>query len=182
MTSSRWIDDDLGVPIYIQTSSLRGPLDGVLPRFGPPIVAVNLDLVTDLTDAELGQAIRRASAALNQLKIEEGEYYEALNQRASEGGPRRPKSIRRAAVYVMVCRDRYKVGVSIDPPKRLAQVARGTTDPVQMLQTRWFASEGEAYGAESRIHELLAAFRTKGEWFALDQAPDLKELLAEGLL
>lgn len=57
-------------------------------------------------------------------------------------------------------RDEFKVGISAEPVKRLASLQTARADELELLYT--FPGTMET---ESVLHDLLAEFRIRGEWF-----------------
>ena len=82
--------------------------------------------------------------------------------------PRPLPAIGRAG-YVYVIRGRddglYKIGLTVDPVKRLQtfQTARPDLSFEHLIRCR------DRYAVERRLHEQFARKRRRGEWFALDR-------------
>lgn len=157
--------------MYLQTQSFGN----ILTR--APIVGTSEECVAGMSDEDIGAMIRRGFVALRTLLVEEVEYHDAMMTTQKGERLSAKKKDRPAAVYLMRCRDRFKVGVSIDPDRRLRQVASGTTDPVDLVGDYWFSSEREAYRVEAGIHSALASHRSNREWFALPGEPNLRALI-----
>ena len=67
-------------------------------------------------------------------------------------------------VYLFRAAQFYKIGVSIDPMKRLTQIQTGC--PIKCEYVGYIPST-QPRQTEKEIHEDLAEFRTFGEWFDL---------------
>src|SRR5215469_14247730 len=64
--------------------------------------------------------------------------------------------------------NRVKIGITANPNARLAQLQTGSAFP---LEFAWIgAPQGQAIGIEYDAHEMLANYRSSGEWFEV--APD----------
>jgi len=57
----------------------------------------------------------------------------------------------------------YKIGVSVDPIRRLAELQTGSPVPLRFAYIG--VTPGNGYDIEGRAHELLDAHRKEGEWF-----------------
>ena len=60
----------------------------------------------------------------------------------------------------------YKIGVSIDPSKRLKGLRTGSPDKLVLIHT---IKTDSAYGAERAFHKRYEHKRVRAEWFALDE-------------
>lgn len=69
------------------------------------------------------------------------------------------------SVYVVECAGRVKIGVAVDPVKRLKGINTGAPDLATLFGHRQFESRHVAFEIESRLHRLLRGRRAKGEWF-----------------
>lgn len=71
-------------------------------------------------------------------------------------------------VYLMRAENgRYKIGISVDPEKRLADLRDGSAVDIELVH--YFAAE-DAAGIERVLHREYETKRVRGEWFALDEA------------
>jgi len=59
--------------------------------------------------------------------------------------------------------NRYKIGVSKDPAKRLRQLQTGSPDALELVEMRDVF--GNPMKAERALHEHFATYRVNGEWF-----------------
>lgn len=65
-------------------------------------------------------------------------------------------------VYIIEFKDRYKVGVSKDPSKRLIQLNAGSVDAKLIYESKYVSN---AYEIESMAHNLLSKYSIGREWF-----------------
>jgi len=64
----------------------------------------------------------------------------------------------------------YKVGISMDPKRRLSQLQTGNHNPLSLVMQIPFESSGEANRVERIIHEKIKAYNSSGEWFKIQSA------------
>lgn len=141
-----------------------------------------LDLGTILSEETLAAIWREAGPAIAErvLQAEQrrrdprytGDYVTA-------SGQGRRGSARKTALYLIRVGDKYKIGISNNPESRLAQIQTGSHLPAEILEVCWFDSRGLAEWAESLLHDGLAEFRVRGEWFDLKEQPSLDRLVEE---
>ena len=65
-------------------------------------------------------------------------------------------------LYIISDGKDYKVGVAKDPEKRLKTLQTGNKHTLSLEFTE---SKNSPYQCEKIIHQALAVYRTKGEWF-----------------
>ena len=70
-------------------------------------------------------------------------------------------------IYLIHCEEtnRYKIGVSKTPKKRLQTLQTGNDSEIKLIheyETKY------AYKIEKSFHNLYSYLKTKGEWFDLD--------------
>lgn len=82
------------------------------------------------------------------------------------------------AIY-NINKNEVKIGYSIDPIKRLAQLQCGTTDKLNLLVT--FLGD---INIESALHKKLEAYSVSGEWFQNNKAVliELEKALTSSLI
>ena len=69
-------------------------------------------------------------------------------------------------VYVMAMKDGpIKIGISIDPTRRLDQVRAQTVGEIGLV-AQW--RHGSSHAVEQAAHKILADRRAYGEWFSVD--------------
>jgi len=68
-------------------------------------------------------------------------------------------------VYLIRSGDLLKIGVSVNPQKRLKKLKTGCAFPPSVAKT-W--DTDDAYGDERTLHAMFSSKRTFGEWFSLD--------------
>jgi hypothetical protein len=73
-------------------------------------------------------------------------------------------------VYVIVAGEFCKIGVTVDPQKRLLGVATGCPLPPRLFHVSEAMPRVLAHWVESAVHAKFADQNTNGEWFRL--APD----------
>lgn len=69
-----------------------------------------------------------------------------------------------------------KIGISVDPLKRLKQLQTGTGYKLQLLKA--YPTDNDLHW-ERRIHRMLWRNKKKGEWFELDPLTHYLSLLDE---
>lgn len=69
-------------------------------------------------------------------------------------------------VYAITDGTKYKIGHGVNVTRRLQQLQTGNDAKLTIYAQRFFDNR---YEAESIIHELLGAYRGRGEWFRLDR-------------
>lgn len=74
----------------------------------------------------------------------------------------------------------YKVGISVDPKRRLSQIQTGNHNPLRLIMQIPFESGREARSVESIIHEKIKAYNSSGEWFKI-QSGVLAAIIFESL-
>jgi hypothetical protein len=63
-----------------------------------------------------------------------------------------------------------KIGISTDP------LQRGSPTPIKVVLWAYVGKKTHVYAIERRVHRLLADYRTRGEWFAMDlRSPEHKQ-------
>lgn len=60
----------------------------------------------------------------------------------------------------------YKVGISIDPAKRLKELQIGMPHKLHLVATFEIPTKS-AYKIETKIHHMISYHRTQGEWFLM---------------
>lgn len=60
---------------------------------------------------------------------------------------------------------RHKVGISIDPERRLEELQKSQPMAIQLLETWGFEGRTKARNVERKAHEALVEFHVAGEWF-----------------
>lgn len=69
-------------------------------------------------------------------------------------------------VYFIQCGfGSVKIGVSDDPDERCATLQTGSQKPLRVIARFPMQNKAEAYAMERALHERLAPWRMKGEWF-----------------
>lgn len=63
----------------------------------------------------------------------------------------------------------FKIGISKDPEKRLTQLQTGSFLPLKVLGCVGPFKKQTAFSLESEVHNLLAEYKTSGEWFMLNK-------------
>lgn len=66
-------------------------------------------------------------------------------------------------VYVIEFKDRYKIGVSKNPDKRLVQLNSGSVDAKLIYKSEYISN---AYEVEAMAHKLLSKHLIGREWFS----------------
>lgn len=79
--------------------------------------------------------------------------------------------VRPTSVYIIECAGYTKIGVAVDPFRRLAGINTGAPVPAVLYGSRQFETRLTAHEIESRLHRQFRALRTNGEWF--DLKPDV---------
>lgn len=69
-------------------------------------------------------------------------------------------------VYVLKAGDRYKVGRSRNPERRLKQIQACSPVPVELVAA---VLDENAAALEARMHAIFEPHRAHGEWFELDE-------------
>lgn len=78
-------------------------------------------------------------------------------------------------IYVMQSgKDKYKVGISVNPLSRLTSVQTGSSDKVSVIFTYW---SDEPFYYEKLFHQKFADYQIIGEWFKFDHKGFIKEML-----
>lgn len=158
-----------------------------------PSVAEYIGQTEALTEAALDylvdrDVIARTPSGLYRLfysvREDYHEAYEAMfpGERLGERGvpeiyalPEFPaKAAGSGCVYLLESGGRYKIGISRDVMKRLAQLRAGQSPfPITLVHS----VEGYGYVEfEGRLHKQFAHARVRGEWFALTES-DLADVL-----
>lgn len=71
-------------------------------------------------------------------------------------------------IYLAKAGPRYKIGRSVHPAKRIAELNNGQTPyPIELIAARLFE---DAVRAEAEYHTSFSRRRSHGEWFDLDPA------------
>lgn len=68
-------------------------------------------------------------------------------------------------VYIIVSGEFIKVGIAVDPAKRVKGVRTGSPEGATLYNTKLFPSLKAARYAEKRMHRQLWKVRQSGEWF-----------------
>jgi len=76
------------------------------------------------------------------------------------------------SLYFALCGDAVKIGVSSDPPARIADLQTGAPGPLKLIAT--IASAGHL---ENECHKKLAHLHLHGEWFRY--TPEVDSLIGE---
>lgn len=72
-------------------------------------------------------------------------------------------------LYLLFAPHATKVGITSDPRRRTREISNaGGFLPVGFTLVHKYADKWKAKCAEKRLHELLAEYRTTGEWFDCD--------------
>jgi len=71
------------------------------------------------------------------------------------------------ALYVAVSEPFVKVGIALNPAKRLGSLSGSSPHPIRMIAA-YFIPEGHAKLAEAYCHRLLMPFHHRGEWFTCE--------------
>lgn len=77
-------------------------------------------------------------------------------------------------VYFMKCRDRIKIGTSLDPDDRLRTLQTGSAYPIVLLGTI-----PGSFKTENAVHRALSPWRLDGEWFS--NCPPVRRFIAATL-
>lgn len=87
------------------------------------------------------------------------------------------------AIYLISDGDKYKIGISKNPYKRLKQLQTGHPKTLKLIKIFHFKSHDKLTERimEKRIHYLLRQFRTRynGEWFYFRDYSQLIEIITE---
>jgi predicted GIY-YIG superfamily endonuclease len=68
-------------------------------------------------------------------------------------------------VYIITNGEDYKVGVSVDPEKRLKQLQTGNSKKLSIVST-FEVSKKVVFAMEKEAHKLICAkYQKSGEWF-----------------
>lgn len=67
-------------------------------------------------------------------------------------------------LYLIRCGDYYKIGTSLNVPKRMGYMQTGNPMKLEKHDASWCYY---AIWWEVGLHKLFDAFRVRGEWFAL---------------
>lgn len=89
------------------------------------------------------------------------------NHEASQKGIRDAISTSRPVngyVYILKSANHYKIGKAKDVDKRVTQISPKTPMPISLLHSIPCSNNSTA---ERYLHEMLAPFRSNGEWFAV---------------
>ena len=70
-------------------------------------------------------------------------------------------------VYLIRCKDRYKIGLAVSPQRRLSELQTSAPDKMQLIHTIKTDNMRET---ESRLHHHYRIRRVHREWFALTNA------------
>ena len=85
---------------------------------------------------------------------------------------------RGCSVYVMQDADsRIKVGISVDPEKRLKTIQTGQGRKVSLIREYPYPDERSAFAVESSLHRRLSRFRMMGEWFSPEALSRLDSIM-----
>jgi hypothetical protein len=69
----------------------------------------------------------------------------------------------------------FKVGISVNPERRLKSIQTGCHFEVAILTSAWFRGTKQAREFEVQVHSCLKTLNTHGEWFSLSSR-DLRRL------
>ena len=85
-------------------------------------------------------------------------------------------------VYIIQCRDFYKVGLANEPTARLADLQIGNPYNLILCHSRRFPTRKQAKIVEREMHRTFAKDRKIGEWFStdLERLKGKLDSLAEG--
>jgi hypothetical protein len=96
--------------------------------------------------------------------------------------------IRGCCIYTLICcpdNDRIflKFGMSATPEKRIQHLIVGCPFETEVLAYIELQNRTTARNAEKAVHDRLAAWNTRGEWFCftLNDKPEFNRLLKEAL-
>lgn len=85
------------------------------------------------------------------------------------------------AIYLISDGDKYKIGISKNPYKRLKQLQTGHPKTLKLIKIFHYEVNGKITEKmmEKRIHYLLRQFRTRynGEWFYFPNCQCLIEII-----
>jgi predicted GIY-YIG superfamily endonuclease len=70
-------------------------------------------------------------------------------------------------VYVLTNGMDYKVGISVNPEKRIKQLQTGNGDTLSLVWTKRVRDRDAARSFERDIHRGLKQCKKEGEWFKL---------------
>jgi len=65
-------------------------------------------------------------------------------------------------IYVIRCNDKFKIGYSSDPERRLKQLQ---TSNSEKLVLEWSRERADACKLEKHLHRVFGQYRIRGEWF-----------------
>jgi hypothetical protein len=78
-------------------------------------------------------------------------------------------------LYVMQSgKDKYKIGVSSDPVRRMKSVQTGSPDKVIVVFTYW---SSEPFYYEKVFHQKFSEYRIIGEWFKFEDKGFINEMI-----
>lgn len=67
----------------------------------------------------------------------------------------------------------FKIGISKDPRKRLAQIRTGSGVEVELVA--FYLTDGPARDVEKKLHKLFDKYRLLGEWFKFPETYSLEK-------
>lgn len=77
---------------------------------------------------------------------------------------------RPTSVYIIECNGLVKIGVAVDPAKRLKTIQTGQPVRATIYASREFSCAKVAYAVENQLHRRFVRQRKVGEWFDLTPA------------
>jgi hypothetical protein len=78
-------------------------------------------------------------------------------------------------IYVARCQNRYKIGHSIDPEKRMLGLSTGASHAIELVLALAIATD-RVRAAEKRAHGYLSKYHVAGEWFEAPESVVLREV------
>ena len=72
---------------------------------------------------------------------------------------------KKSYIYLISNGKDYKVGVSVNPEKRIKQLQTGSAESLSIVEL-WMLPKDKVYGLEKECHEKINSYYVKrGEWF-----------------
>lgn len=81
-------------------------------------------------------------------------------------------------VYIIASGDFVKIGISVDPAKRLRGMSTSMAEAPHLFATKLFPTGPMARKVERRMHWTFREYRERGEWFRLSPATARARLFA----
>lgn len=79
-------------------------------------------------------------------------------------------------LYIIKTPTHFKIGVSVNPEKRLKELSTGSALPLTLHST--YIPTHSAYQLERRLHKAFTIHRCNGEWFDISCLPEVELALA----